>query len=346
MEERNSLVANLLSNNETQPTPRYLEILANYILDAMPKKEKREAGFLTENRLITIHKHETSLEGLMDKFENNEDGVYNLFGEADKNRYLTPKIEITAADIAEVPGLADLIETMRRLEARIKVAVGRDKFILKKTLIEKRREQYILKNAYRAPMNIIPFARGGGGRTISLDEKRWINKNGEPESNCLVNLFKEDHIFALLVHFPILKESTAGQHENDFLYLVEEFEALVTRALQSEHAPLLEVTLMKWDNRQNVEIREMLLKKYNAYHTVEYISYLWRTKIPKIIAQQAREDYLVWHYTYVDPDSAEWKICSRCGQTKLAHSYFFSKNNTAKSGYYSICKKCRNKKKR
>ena len=117
MEERKEFVSNLLKQIET-PSPKYLEIFANYILDAMPKEEKREKRFLTENRLVTIRKHETSLEGLMDRFENNEDGVYNLFGAEDKNRYLTPKIEITDADIAEIPGLADLRDGMKKVEAR------------------------------------------------------------------------------------------------------------------------------------------------------------------------------------------------------------------------------------
>lgn len=108
MEERNDFTKKIIEENPNQ-TPRYLEILADYILDAMPKKEKRESKFLTENRLFTIHKYEVSLENLIDKFENNEDGIYNLFSEPDKNRYLTPQIKITDADLAEVPGLAELV---------------------------------------------------------------------------------------------------------------------------------------------------------------------------------------------------------------------------------------------
>ena len=208
-----------------------------------------------------------------------------------------------------------------------------------------RREQYILKNSFRAPIGIIPTARGAGGNRISLEERRWIDENGEPQSNCLVNIFKEEHVSALLIHYPLLKESTAGKHENDFLYLVQEFEQLVVRALQKEYPQYLDLVRMKWDNRQNIEIQEVLMKKHGVYHTVEYLSCLWRTKIPKIIAQQAKEDYLVWHYTNVAPEEAVWKKCSKCGQEKVAHSYFFSKNNSSKSGFYSICKKCRNNKK-
>ena len=46
---------------------------------------------------------------------------------------------------------------------------------------------------------------------------------------------------------------------------------------------------------------------------------------------------------YVKP--GKWKKCSRCGQIKLAHNNFFSKNKTSKDHFYSICKCCRNKKK-
>ena len=70
---------------------------------------------------------------------------------------------------------------------------------------------------------------------------------------------------------------------------------------------------------------------------------MWRNKIPKMLSEQAKEDYLMWHYTYVE--KGKWKKCSRCGEVKLANNRFFSKNNTSKDGFYSICKKCRNKKK-
>ena len=57
---------------------------------------------------------------------------------------------------------------------------------------------------------------------------------------------------------------------------------------------------------------------------------------------QAKKDYLIWYYS--TQEYGHWKRCSRCGEVKLAHNKFFSKNKTSKDGFYSICKECRNKK--
>jgi hypothetical protein len=87
-----------------------------------------------------------------------------------------------------------------------------------------------------------------------------------------------------------------------------------------------------------------LNEKYDIKHSLEYISVLWRRKIPKLITEQAIIDFLEYHYTV--EEKGKWKKCSKCGSVKLAHNLFFSKNNTSKDGFYSICKECRNKKKR
>jgi hypothetical protein len=47
----------------------------------MEKQEKKERAILTENRLATVNKRETSYEGLVSQLENGEDGVYNLINE-------------------------------------------------------------------------------------------------------------------------------------------------------------------------------------------------------------------------------------------------------------------------
>jgi hypothetical protein len=103
-EERLALVEKILEENP-EPNEKYLEILADYLVLCMEKQEKRERKILTENRLATITKRETSLEGLASQFEAGEDGLYDLIVENDKNVIFKPKIAITQKDLEEIPEL-------------------------------------------------------------------------------------------------------------------------------------------------------------------------------------------------------------------------------------------------
>ena len=82
-EERNELVRKILEENP-DPNDKNLEILADYLILCIEKKEKKEKKILTENRLMTVNKRETSFEGLVSQLENGEDGIYNLIN-SDKN---------------------------------------------------------------------------------------------------------------------------------------------------------------------------------------------------------------------------------------------------------------------
>jgi len=95
---------------------------------------------------------------------------------------------------------------------------------------------------------------------------------------------------------------------------------------------------------RNIDIQKILYDELNVRHTVEYISCLWRNKIPRLIAACAEDEYLQWHFTF--EEKGQWKKCSRCGQIKLAHKKYFSRNKTSKDGWYSLCKDCRNKRER
>ena len=79
-EERNKLVEKILAENP-EPSEKYLEILADYLVLCMEKQEKKEKKLLTENRMATVNKRETSFEGLVSQLENGEDGIYNLIAE-------------------------------------------------------------------------------------------------------------------------------------------------------------------------------------------------------------------------------------------------------------------------
>lgn len=339
-EERAALVNEIVARTPQEHlTNRYLEILSDYIIGGISKEEKKARLYLTDNRRITIDRRETSFEGLAEKFENGEDGIYNLITN-DKNIFLSQKNTITDEDIARVPGLRELREEIDRIDKASKAATGKKKYLLKKQLIEMRKDQYILKNIFTPQIALAPSARGKN--KINLDEHCWLNSKGEPESDGLISFFNPKHVSALLCHYSALKFETYGHFQDDFYYLLESFDKLLNRALSAE--PLyFDLVELKIANKTNAEIQELLYERHGIRHSVEYISALWRNKIPKIIAEQARKDYIIWHYS--NDESSLWKTCSKCGEKKPAHNYFFSKNSSSKDGFYSICKECRNTKK-
>ena len=84
------------------PNDKYLEILADYLILCMEKQEKKERKILTENRMMTVNKRETSFEGLVSQLENGEDGIYNMITN-NKNTIFQPKVMITKQDVEEIP---------------------------------------------------------------------------------------------------------------------------------------------------------------------------------------------------------------------------------------------------
>ena len=339
-EERAELVSRIVeSTPKDQLTNRYLEILGAYIMGALSKEEKKEKIYLTDNRLITINKRETSLEGLIEKFENGEDGIYGLMTN-DKNILFTPKNSITEQDIEEVPGLKELRAAIADIEEAGKKAQGKKKYLLKKQLIEMRKDQYILKNSYRMPMQTVASSRAFVNK-IDLSEKRYIDENGNPQSIGLISFFNPQHISAILCNYNALKIETKGKYWSDFFYLMKDFDNLFEKSLKN-YPLYYDLAKMKINGKSNNEIQELLEQKHGIKHSIQYISSLWRNKIPKLIAEYEQNEYLLWHYQ--NEEKGQWKRCSCCKEFKLANNRFFSKNKTSKDGWYSICKQCRNKK--
>lgn len=338
---RNELVKKIIA--ETPPdqlTNRYLEILTDYIIFAMDKEERKQKKILTDNRMVTVNKRETSFQGLVGKLENGEDGIYNMIAN-DKNIIFTPKVSITQQDIDEIPELRQLREAIKEVEKAEKATTGKRKFLLKKQLIAMHQDQYVIKNAYKPPMYCMNLVKSFN--KIEFDEKITIDEEGNLHSDGLLSFFNPKHISLILCNYSKLKEDAWGKFNNDSYYMMEDLDNLIEETLKDDFPMYYDLLIYKIDGKQNAEIQELLYKDHGIKHSLEYISSLWRNKIPKLLADKAEKNYLTWYYTM--KERGIWKRCSRCGQIKLAHNKFFSKNKTSKDNFYSICKACRNKKK-
>ena len=340
-EERTKKVEEIIANTPSERlTPKYLEKLADYIIFAMDKQERKTKKILTENRMVTVNKRETSFEGLVGKLENGENGLYNMIIN-DKNVIFSPKTSITKEEVETIPGMRELREAIAEVEEEAKWATGKRKYLLKKQIIEMRQDQYVLKNTFKQPIyskNIIKAIA-----KLDLSENIFIGKCGKVHSTGCINFFEPNHISALLCNYSGLKEETWDKFESDIKWALIDLEDLIEKCLKDKYPLYYDLLIYKIDGKQNIEIQDLLYKKHGIKHSVEYISALWRNKIPKLICEQAEDDWLQWHFT--EEERGKWKRCSRCGQIKLAHNRFFSKNKTSKDGWYSICKECRNKKK-
>lgn len=339
-EQRSEFVKEFIKENQNgQLSNRYLEILSDYIIFAMDKEERKKKEILTDNRMITVNKRETSFQELVSKFENGEDGLYNLITN-DKNVLLTPKLQITQQDLDEIEPLRDLKAAIENIREQEKKATGKKKYLLKKQIIEMCQNQYLIKSEFKPPVyssnTIKSFVKA------DFTENIIINEDGEPESDGLISFFNPKHLSALLCNYSLLKEESWGNFVNDAYYMMEDLDNLVEATLRDKYPLYYKLLIYKIDGRQNVEIQDLLEAEFGIRHSVEYISSLWRNKIPKLLAEQEKKDYLIWYYTEVE--RGNWKRCSRCGEIKLANNKFFSKNKTSKDGFYSICKDCRNNK--
>lgn len=303
----------------------------------MEKQEKKEKKILTENRLATVNKRECSFEGLATQMENGEDGIYSLISE-NKNVIFQPKISITQQDLDTIPLLKQLRETINTWEAALKRSVGtKQAYTIKKALIEMRKDQYLIKQAYKRPINSNKITRGGHAY-IPLNDDSYLKEQEVVIQG--ISLMDPTVVSAILCNYSKLKEDSYDQFEGDTWYLMYEFEDIVTKAL--EDFPIYQrIVEMKIDKMQNIEIQEALKEEFDTTYSVEYLSSLWRNKIPKLIAAAAIEDFITWEYT---TKGYPMKRCSKCGCVKPAHNQFFSKNKTSTDNLYSICKRCRNKK--
>lgn len=322
---RLEVVENICKDHEDELTTYNLEQLSNYLIFQMEKDEKKEKKILTPNRMVTVNKRETSFEGLINKFKDNEDNIYGIIKE-DKNVILSPKIGITKEDVETIPFLKQIQESIAKLKA-----LPKKNYIAHQAIINLAQTQYLVKEAYKKTIWPKPSAVRGGYYMLSSN---WCDK---------IDLTKWKTVSALLKYYSKLKTNSEGEIESDMFWMLMDLEDIIEDALAEDYPMLYDILVSKVENSTNLEIQRQLETKYNRTYSIEYISSLFNNKIPKLIANRAEEIELIHHYTFIE--KGEWKTCPRCGQNRLLHPRFFSINSSSKNGFYSICKDCRNTKK-
>lgn len=319
-QKRNQLVKDTLATRDHWSSAE-LRQMADYILAAVDNMEKRE--ILTDNRLVTINRREVSFQSLADRLDGGEDALHGLI-KNDKHMILSPHIEITDRDLEEIPELRALRDEILALEKKLGMIQGKPRYNIKKVIIEMRKQQYTLKSLNRPPL----YAKNN-------------NKSISAILQTEINLGMEEHVSSLLTNYSRLKQETDENLDWDLRWILIDLENLIEKYIRNDYPLYYQLIIMKIEGRTNADIQHELQMQFGRQHSQEYISSLWRNKIPHIISEGHREEWLNW--VYLVKIKGQYKQCSRCGEIKLAHKRYFSINKSARYGFYSICKKCRNK---
>lgn len=345
-EERIALVNSIVEKNPNI-SDQQKGYLADYILFTADKNQtkrehKEEKPIVTKNREITVSKRQTSYEQLVSSLEGGEDALFGLIRN-DKNQLLDHKDPISDSDIRNIPGIKDQLDIIDSLKQQFDKANGYAKYSLKRQIIETWQQIYILKASFkgipakgRTPAQVRNMAH------IPLDEIITFDRDGMPQSTGMLTLFNPAHVSFLLCYYSALKTECWDDLYSDMHFLLLDLENLAEEAIKEEFPVLWDILIWKVDGLSNEEIQDRLQRENGIVHNEQYISTLWRKRIPKLISDKAKENYLMWYYT--NKAYGKWKTCNKCGQTKLAHLMFFSKNNSSQDGLYSVCKECRSAK--
>lgn len=249
-QERLQLVNKILSELEEPPKPHYLEVLANYLIFCMEKKERREHKIITENRQITLNKRETSWQGLAEKLETGEDGIYNMSNQRGKATLLQPKVEITQKDLDEIPELAQLRESINSVEKQMKAAFGYKKYKLNLDLIEMRKAQYIIKDAFRKPL--YPNKLIHTSHPLEMKEEIFLDEEKRAYSTG-VSLINPVVVREILSNYKKLKDEAKDRVNDDIWYVLYDFD-LVYEETMRDYPIYKKIAELKIDGYQNLEI--------------------------------------------------------------------------------------------
>ena len=337
----NAVLATFSSLELAEITKKEAERLSDYIIFAADKQERKQKKILTENRLLTIRKRETSYEGLCSKLEGGENDITHLVNPLGKTAYLSRKPTITYDRIDSTPDLKSLNDAIDKTQLAFVAATGKKKFLLKKQIIQMQQDKYILDQALNG---------GGwkkGSKYISEIAKTdfyddyCFDYNDEPYNDGVISFFKPSHILALLTNYSDLKAECEGEFRNDLWYLMQDLDNLIEKTLKADYPIFYQVLIFRIDGLDNAAVAEKVYDECGVKLTSARISVIWRQRIPKLLTEQAKKDYVEWYYKN---KYHSLKHCSCCRRDLPKHQYFFSRNSYAKDGWYCWCKDCRNAK--
>ena len=396
--DRVAAVYEILDKLEKDPSATELEQMASYILygkdeDGLNAKQRGE--MTDDNKRYSTYKTMDEKLLSLDEILDNPLADQQSIEKAQKpSVYKKPKPTIAKPkydkktgeliDIgdADIPGMVELWDSINKLEHTVAVNEGKvpaqptdfivqDNYRLyqmKHWLIDLRRHQYYLKDAYKPTLHFTAidhpkpqFVDWTSDSSYWMTLPQWEKKtseallhsisrrledyetrinpiSGETEVKWVVRRHTFDwenpmHVRFLITYYDLIYDTFHDKLDTYGRTFIFDFERYRKMANLSEVRNF--ILDMKIQRIPYSQIVEALQQNYGLKYTENYLCTILAKEIPEKIALTAQK----WRLMIETPESDQ-KQCYACGRMLPRHKLFFVCNRSRKDGFSSTCKEC------
>lgn len=344
--DRLEAVRNILDKKDQVFRNKDLELMANYLLYGKDENGKNALQRGEIDKTVTKHNtykkksdKEESLDALLEMASNGSP-MPKMTKIGEKYIYKKARPCITPED-SSIPGMKELQDAIKRIDLSIRYAEGKldpsklpadyskietaeQLYKMKHVLIDMRRHQYYLKDAYKPTIRLLGVISSG---------KQNINWGGK--IHCGGNRYAEfdwenyNHIAALLRNYSAIKMDAVDDPTGWQTALIMDFDRYYNMADIPKIYDFL-VTL-RIDGLSFKEIAEKMEQKFGKAYGIAYLSCLLSEHIPRKISLAAKRHRLLTE------DSVRVQQCPLCGQWLPGDPVFFKQSG--------LCTGCNRRKK-
>ena len=394
--DRMEAVKEILNTLPTNPSPAELEQMASYVLygkDENGKNAVQRGDVIdSDKRYKSFQKAADKVQSLDEILENPLNNQQNLQPFNQRNIYTNKKQtikrprrdkktgEIIDRGDMDIPGMQELWSCIDHLEHTYLANKGeipfndddsvlRDDYRiyqLQHLLIDVRRHQYYLKDAYKPTIHFLAIQQPAP-QTYNFDadtfywipyeewEKRvsaallhTISKNIEDYETREINGKKEvkwvvrhqtfdwenpKHIYALINHYSAIYMQTYDKFNSWGRTLIYDFDRYYDMC---HFSPVREFILTcRIDHLSYSKILPLLQEKFGIKYNENHLSNIVSKEIPEKMAKEAKK-----HRLLLTVPMEERKKCYKCKRLFPRDNLFFSVNRSRKDGLSSNCKEC------
>lgn len=394
--DRLAAVNDILDKLETRPSNTDLELMASYILygkDEEGKNSVQRKETLDSNKRYNSYKKRDdtneSLDAILESPIPNEQALHEIGSKDVYKQKPTPirrpkyDKEGNLIDIgdSDIPGMTQLWEDIDRIARVVAVSEGKitdlrpdDQIItssyrlyqLKHQLIDMRRHQYYLKDAYRPTIHFLNLP-SPAKQLINFDQdtfywmpynkwlervtntyKTWISKNIEDYET------RRNNNGELEVKWVVMRQNFDWENPNHISALVDYYSSLYAEVWDQPYSwgrtliydfdryfdmcgfsPMREYILTrKIDKANHPTIAAEVKEKFGVNYNVDRIGWIIHKEIPKKMAECATRLRLI------NDENTPKKKCAKCHKSLPLHTLFFSHNAASPDNFNRYCKQC------